>query len=149
VIIDVAGDQVAVRDADDCGRFHVESELGPADLDRALQAALAGHGGQDGEAWVSVGWVRSAASGGAAGGGAAGGGAAGGGAAGGGAAGGGAEGGRAEGGRAEGAAAGSVGADWPERFAAMLGYARGKGWLDEAGTHIRAHVVRGPGAGSA
>jgi hypothetical protein len=109
VIIDVGEERVAVRDTDDCGRFHVESLLGPASLDRALRAASAGHGGQDGEAWVGVDWVRS---------------------------------------EIGVAAPGSVGADWAERFAAMLGYARGKGWLDEAGTHIRAHVVPAPGAGS-
>lgn len=107
MIIDVAGDQVAVRDADDCGRFHVESALDPADLDRALQAGSAGHGGQDGQAWVGVDWVRSAAGG---------------------------------------SGPGSLGADWPERFARMVAYADGQGWLDEAGTHIRAHVVRAPGA---
>jgi hypothetical protein len=42
----------------------------------------------------------------------------------------------------------TTGADWHERFEAMLGYARGKGWLDAAGTHIRAHVVASPSAGA-
>jgi hypothetical protein len=29
---------------------------------------------------------------------------------------------------------------WEEGFSAMVDYARGRGWLDEAGTHIRAHL---------
>ena len=40
-------------------------------------------------------------------------------------------------------AAGSVGASWGEDFAAMLEYARSKGWLSDDGTSIRAHVERG------
>jgi hypothetical protein len=43
-------------------------------------------------------------------------------------------------------AAASTGADWRARFEAMLAYALGKGWLDAAGTHIRAHVVASPAA---
>lgn len=35
---------------------------------------------------------------------------------------------------------GRVGPAWDDRFAGMLEYARGKGWLDEAGHAIRAHV---------
>jgi hypothetical protein len=103
VIIDVSENRSAVRDADDCGRFHVASTLGSVDLDRALRAASAGHDDGDGAAWVSVVWVRSTAGS---------------------------------------AAQTAVGADWPTRFDAMLDYARGKGWLDESGTHLRAHVVR-------
>jgi len=38
------------------------------------------------------------------------------------------------------AAAGRVGAGWEDDFAAMLGFARSKGWLNEAGTAIAAHV---------
>ena len=30
--------------------------------------------------------------------------------------------------------------EWEEGFSAMVDYARGRGWLDEAGTHIRAHL---------
>jgi hypothetical protein len=30
--------------------------------------------------------------------------------------------------------------DWEESFAGMVSYARSKGWTDEAGTHLRAHV---------
>jgi hypothetical protein len=37
-----------------------------------------------------------------------------------------------------GAAAGIEG--WEDDFAAMLAYARTKGWLDESGTEIQAHV---------
>jgi hypothetical protein len=37
-------------------------------------------------------------------------------------------------------AAGRVGADWDVRFVAMLGYARTKGWIDEGGNAIQAHV---------
>jgi hypothetical protein len=110
VIIDVAENHAAVRGADDCGRFHVESALGPADLDRALRAASAGHGDGDGAAWVSVGWVRSTA---------------------------------------DAAPWTAVGTDWPTRFDAMLDYARGKGWLDESGTHLRAHVVKTPAVDAA
>src|SRR5688500_1576759 len=29
---------------------------------------------------------------------------------------------------------------WEDDFAAMLGYARSKGWLDDAGTEIQAHI---------
>ena len=39
-------------------------------------------------------------------------------------------------------AAGAVGQDWDERFAAMLDVARSRGWLDEAGTAIQAHIER-------
>lgn len=103
MIINVGGHYPEVRDADDCGRFHVETVLAAADLDQALQVASAGHADEDGEAWVAVDWVRSAV----------------------------------------GSGAGvNVGADWPERFAAMLDYARGKDWLNDSGTHVRAHVVR-------
>lgn len=37
-------------------------------------------------------------------------------------------------------AAGHVGDGWTERFDGMLEYARGKGWLDERGDAIQAHV---------
>jgi hypothetical protein len=37
-------------------------------------------------------------------------------------------------------ASGSVGAGWEADFAAMLDYARGRGWLTEDGHAIRAHV---------
>lgn len=37
-------------------------------------------------------------------------------------------------------AAGRVGDDWPARFAAMLDFARGKGWLSDDGGAIRAHL---------
>jgi hypothetical protein len=37
-------------------------------------------------------------------------------------------------------AAGRVPEGWEEDFAGMLGYARGKGWLDESGDKIQAHV---------
>jgi len=40
-------------------------------------------------------------------------------------------------------AAGSVGPDWEDDFAAMLGYAESKGWMDEGGTEIQAHVEWG------
>jgi len=30
--------------------------------------------------------------------------------------------------------------DWDESFSGMVSYARSKGWTDEAGTHLRAHV---------
>jgi hypothetical protein len=40
-------------------------------------------------------------------------------------------------------AAGSVGATWDDDFAAMLDYARSKGWLSEDGAAIRAHVEWG------
>ncbi|GIT77534.1 MAG: hypothetical protein Ct9H300mP31_20650 [Acidimicrobiaceae bacterium] len=29
---------------------------------------------------------------------------------------------------------------WDEGFSGMVAYARSKGWTDEAGTHLRAHV---------
>jgi hypothetical protein len=37
-------------------------------------------------------------------------------------------------------AAGRVGDDWNERFDGMLGYARGKGWIDDTGNMIQAHI---------
>lgn len=43
-------------------------------------------------------------------------------------------------------AAGS-GGDRAGEFEAMIGYARSKGWVDAAGTRVRAHIVRtGPAA---
>ena len=36
--------------------------------------------------------------------------------------------------------AGLTDADWDESFAGMVSYARSKGWTDEAGTHLRAHI---------
>jgi hypothetical protein len=38
------------------------------------------------------------------------------------------------------AASGRVGSDWPEQFDAMVGYARTKGWLNDSGDAIAAHV---------
>jgi hypothetical protein len=40
-------------------------------------------------------------------------------------------------------AAGTVGETWDDDFAAMLDYARSKGWLSEDGASIRAHVEWG------
>jgi hypothetical protein len=40
-------------------------------------------------------------------------------------------------------AAGSVGATWDDDLAAMLAYARSKGWLSEDGGALRAHVEWG------
>ncbi len=37
-------------------------------------------------------------------------------------------------------AAGRVGDTWDDDFAAMLSFARSKGWLDEGGNSIRAHL---------
>lgn len=105
MIIEVTAGSVAVRDADDCGRFHVESALAGQDLDQALRAASAGHGGPDGAAWIGANWVRSTV---------------------------------------DAASPSGVGTDWTSRFEAMLSYARGKGWLDESATHIRAHVEPPP-----
>ncbi len=39
-------------------------------------------------------------------------------------------------------ATGRVAAGWDDAFAAMLEYAGSKGWLDDAGTSIQAHVER-------
>jgi len=39
-------------------------------------------------------------------------------------------------------AAGRVGADWPQRFAAMIDYARRKGWLSADGQSVRGHIER-------
>ena len=36
--------------------------------------------------------------------------------------------------------AGRTGDDWDEGFSGMVAYARSKGWTDEAGTHLRAHL---------
>ena len=37
-------------------------------------------------------------------------------------------------------AAGRVADDWDDRFAGMLAYAHGKGWIDETGNAIQAHI---------
>ena len=39
-------------------------------------------------------------------------------------------------------AAGRVGPAWESAFAGMLAYAGRKGWLDESGTRVQAHVER-------
>ena len=36
-----------------------------------------------------------------------------------------------------------VAADWASAFEGMIDYARSKGWMNEAGTHIKAHVEEG------
>jgi hypothetical protein len=40
-------------------------------------------------------------------------------------------------------AAGPDDDDWRAQFDAMIGYARSKGWVDEPGTRVRAHVQSG------
>ena len=40
-------------------------------------------------------------------------------------------------------AAGAPGPDWPGRFAAMLDYAKGRGWLSSDGRRVRAHIEPG------
>jgi hypothetical protein len=42
-------------------------------------------------------------------------------------------------------AAGRVGDDWDDRFAAMLGFAKSKGWIDDTGNAIQAHIEHGEG----
>lgn len=37
-------------------------------------------------------------------------------------------------------ASSSTDADWPSKFDGMIAYATSKGWTDEAGTHVRAHI---------
>ena len=37
-------------------------------------------------------------------------------------------------------AAGRVGDDWADRFAGMLTYAQGQGWIDDTGNAIQAHI---------
>lgn len=44
--------------------------------------------------------------------------------------------------RAAGSSAASDGATFVEQFDAMIAYARSKGWTNDAGTHVRAHVER-------
>jgi hypothetical protein len=31
--------------------------------------------------------------------------------------------------------------DWTDKYDAMIAYARSKGWVDEHGTHVRAHLA--------
>ncbi|HTR94594.1 MAG TPA: hypothetical protein VMI73_22920 [Trebonia sp.] len=38
--------------------------------------------------------------------------------------------------------AGDGGGDWNDRFDAMLRYAQRNGWVDAAGSRVRAHIVR-------
>ncbi len=33
-----------------------------------------------------------------------------------------------------------AGADWADRFDQMVAYAASKGWTNEAGTHVKAHI---------
>src|SRR4051812_40217594 len=40
-------------------------------------------------------------------------------------------------------AAGRVGDTWDDDFSGMLAYASSKGWLDESGSAIEAHIERG------
>ena len=40
-------------------------------------------------------------------------------------------------------AAGRVGDTWEDDFSGMLAYASSKGWLDESGSAIEAHIERG------
>jgi hypothetical protein len=40
-------------------------------------------------------------------------------------------------------AAGRVGPGWPDDLAKMVDYAAGKGWTDEDGSRVRAHIERG------
>ena len=40
-------------------------------------------------------------------------------------------------------ASGRVGDSWDDDFAGMLAYASSKGWLDESGSAIEAHIERG------
>lgn len=37
----------------------------------------------------------------------------------------------------------TAGADWGDRFDAMVAYAASKGWTDGTGTHIKAHLELG------
>ena len=39
-------------------------------------------------------------------------------------------------------AAGNVGAGWEQDLAGMIAYATRKGWTDETGTRVRAHIER-------
>ena len=39
-------------------------------------------------------------------------------------------------------AAGRVGPGWPDELAKMVDYAAGKGWTDQDGTRVRAHIER-------
>jgi hypothetical protein len=89
---------VALRDPDDCGKFHVEV-IGPHDLAAVGHALVDADAGRvDGDdAFVDIGAVRQLA-------------------------------------------AGRVGESWAEDFEKMLTYARSKGWLDESGNAIQAHV---------
>lgn len=36
--------------------------------------------------------------------------------------------------------------DWADQYDAMIAYATSKGWTDDAGTHVRAHVELATGA---
>lgn len=89
---------VALRDPEDCTKFHVEV-IGPREL-AALGHALvdADAGRVDGDhAFIEIGALRRMVS-------------------------------------------GRVGDSWADDFEKMLGYARSKGWLDETGSSIQAHV---------
>tara|TARA_B110000014_G_C20086142_1_gene568091 strand:- start:355 stop:660 length:306 start_codon:yes stop_codon:yes gene_type:complete len=35
---------------------------------------------------------------------------------------------------------GSVLSDWSEQFSGMVQYASGKGWVNDSGTHLKAHI---------
>ncbi|MEY2455868.1 MAG: hypothetical protein QOK06_962 [Acidimicrobiaceae bacterium] len=98
MIVRVSADgAVALVEVDDLARFHVEAERG-ADVDGALATAGAGRLGADGDARITVTWLRSTS-------------------------------------RRAGEPA------WDDGLEGMLGYAGTKGWLDDDGATIRAHVA--------
>lgn len=61
VIVILAADGVLVRDPDDCGRLHVETELSGNDLAAALTGTGTGAPADDGHVWLDLAALRSRA----------------------------------------------------------------------------------------
>lgn len=55
-------DGAVVRDADDCGRLHLETALDATALDAALRTTDTGEVGHDGDVWLDLAVLRSRAS---------------------------------------------------------------------------------------
>lgn len=99
MIVFVSDSSIELRQPDDFKGFHVEAADG-LDVGRLLAAGSAGGPADGADVYVSIDWLRGAAS------------------------------------------TLGVGADWPDQLAGMVTYAGSKGWLDEAGGAIRAHIER-------
>ncbi len=61
MILSLGSDGARVRDADDCTRLHLETDLGPAALGTVLRKTGTGAIGDGGDAWLDLAVLRSRA----------------------------------------------------------------------------------------